>query len=365
MVSEFKRFKYIDSLRGIAILLVVISHSRPYFAGITNYKLPGSLDEILQNGDKGVTLFFLMSAFTLCLSLNSKKDTEQHPIRNYFIRRGFRIAPMYYFIIIVILLLHINSPSAPSVFSNLLFLHGANPYWINSTVPGGWSVGIEVMFYLIFPFLFFKIKSIYSAINVTLVFILVSKIVTGLMFKNPAISNGILWGVYVYENIISQLPVFLIGICLFHLHNIKTELIDKQQLYKCCFYIAILIIFHLLGGNIFKEHYLYAIAFMLAAFGLSRYQPALLLNKFTEWVGRLSYSIYLIHLVVASLLVKYHLATYSSNMVFEVFYRFVILFSISAVLSYLTYIAIEVPFQSYGKRLINRLEAKNKLALPN
>lgn len=351
-----QRFEYIDSLRGIAILLVILCHSNPYFAEIYNVVLPPFFDTFVQNGDKGVTLFFLMSAFTLCLSLNTKQTTEQNPIRNYFIRRIFRIVPLYYFVIILILLLNINSPSISSVTANFLFIHGVSPYWINSTVPGGWSVGIEMLFYLIFPILFYKIKSVSSIINLTLFSLVVSKAVLSFMTKLHFINDGILLKNFVYENFISQLPVFLIGICLFQIRQNKGAVDKDPGMYKSYLFIATLILIHLLGGNVFKSHYLFAIAFAIAAYSLSKWQPSLIINTLTIWVGKLSYSIYLLHLVVAKLLVKYHWNYYSSNVVLDTCLRFLIVFSISTLLACITYKLIELPFQAYGKRIINRLE---------
>jgi len=352
------RFKYVDSLRGIAIILVVLHHTHPYFAGINNYQLPAFFETFLQNGDKGVTLFFLMSAFTLCLSLNAKMNCEAHPLRNYFLRRVFRILPLYYFMILLILLTGVQTPTNYSKLANLLFLHGLSPFWINSTIPGGWSVGIEVLFYLIFPFLLLRIRSVWSAINITLIGMLLAKVVTSIMSKHPLINDPILWGVFTYENFISQLPVFLIGICLYHISANKYNNALNPRRYRTYGLIAAFIVLHLLGGNVFKEHYIFAIAFAFLAFGLSGYPSVLLVNRFTVWIGKLSYSIYLVHLLVAGLLQKYHLSHYCNNSSMDVMVRFSIIFSISVAVSLLTYNLIEVPFQNWGKRIIEKLELK-------
>jgi len=187
---------------------------------------------------------------------------------------------------------------------------------------------------------------------------LVAKVVTSIMSTHPPISDQVLWGVYTYENIISQLPVFLIGICLFQLSNPKNYPVHQPSINKTYLFIAALIILHLLGGNIFKEHYLFAIAFAFLAFGLSHYPSVILVNRVTIWIGKLSYSIYLVHLLVANLMVKYHFVHFSNNSSLEVLIRFSIILSVSVFISWFTYTLIEKPFISLGKQLIKKSEHK-------
>ncbi len=350
-------------MRGVAIIMVIMCHSHPYFAKIADYHLPGYVNYILMNGDKGVTLFFLMSAFTLCLSLTVKKEYERRPVTNYFIRRFFRIAPLYYLIILLSYALNVTAGSVGSVFANLFFIHGMSPYWINAVVPGGWSVGIEVLFYLIFPLLYFKIKTLSGAINVTLVAILAAKVVTSLMFKAFQINDASLWGIYIYENFASQLPVFLIGICLFHIQHRKPSAEERSRFKLSYCFIALLVILHLSATTIFKSHYIYGIAFALLAFLVSRFHPGWIVNRFLAGVGKISYSLYLVHIIIANLLIKFDLTHYSSNSILDVVIRFLIISTISLLFSFGTYKLVEIPFQRFGRNLIRKLEGTQRLKL--
>src|SRR6478609_2922831 len=78
-----KRLDYIDALRGVAILAVVITHTAQSFAPAIPYA---------RAGQYGVQLFFVASSFTLLLS------AQRHPLSYgpFLVRRFFRIAPAYY-----------------------------------------------------------------------------------------------------------------------------------------------------------------------------------------------------------------------------------------------------------------------------
>ena len=171
-----KKLRYITVLRALAILAVLAVHSSQH---ADLQQIPEQLAGILNNGQRGVQLFYMLSAFTLFLTYTYHNRQEQYPKRNFFLRRFFRIAPLYFLAIIYYLWQDGFGPrpwlgDAPGVsklniLSNFLMLHSFSPYWINSVVPGGWSVGIEFLFYSIFPFIFSRIRNMQDAVNFTLI----------------------------------------------------------------------------------------------------------------------------------------------------------------------------------------------------
>ena len=77
-ISKIPKYDYIDSLRGLAILGVIIAHTSQ------RVNPRGGFSSLLMaQGDKGVQLFFLVSALTLCFSLNFRKEQESHFYLNY------------------------------------------------------------------------------------------------------------------------------------------------------------------------------------------------------------------------------------------------------------------------------------------
>ncbi|HVA98904.1 MAG TPA: acyltransferase [Bacteroidia bacterium] len=210
------KLKYIDAIRGIAILLVMMVHTSQ-FPGFTN--INPFVTKFTSMGIYGVQMFFLASAFTLFLSYNTRKTNEGNVAISFYIRRFFRIAPMYYIGIFYFYwqscIGNVSHNTFGEIISNIFFIHGVNPNWINSLVPGGWSITVEMTFYLIFPYLVQKIKKLNQAINFTIGSYFVAIIFHFLLSKNPLISNELLWNDFLYFNFINQLPVFGLGIILY------------------------------------------------------------------------------------------------------------------------------------------------------
>lgn len=356
--QEGTKLSYIDALRGIAILGVIMVHTNQYGRPSLN---------IFNNGRFGVQLFFVASAFTLFLSFNSRLGKEKSPARNFFIRRFFRIAPMYYLVGIGYYLL--QNGLGPrywlgnethitiwNILSNFFFVHGINPCWMNSLVPGGWSITVEMTFYAILPFLFSKIKNIDHAVNFFILSIFVSAVfaflIKGIPFYDP---NQHLWNEFLSIYFPTQLPIFAMGIILFFIvDNDKKHVRVKGGGLLA---LALMFLFQLMiGHGIFQPSVIYGVGFLILGVSLSRYRFVIFVNPIVAYIGRISFSMYLTHFAVLFWLTYFNFVDLAQNDLVNYFVRYFIVLLITILLSTLTYNIIEVPFQGIGRQIIKRLD---------
>src|SRR5580692_9521155 len=103
------RMAYLDGLRAVAALMVFAGHAAA--GGLLPLAPLGSIGfSLVSHGPYGVTIFFVLSAYTLCMSVAPRFDGEPVSWRAYFIRRFFRIAPLYY---VVMLYAAYHGPDRP------------------------------------------------------------------------------------------------------------------------------------------------------------------------------------------------------------------------------------------------------------
>src|SRR5450830_1870572 len=225
MSISVQRLDYMNVARGCAILMVIFVHTAQAVPGLSFFA-----SAIAQYGQFGVQLFFVASAYTLCLSFENRSN-ESKPIFYFYIRRFFRIAPLYYIAIVVYFLFFTLKKfysegsvssfypySISDVLANIFLIHGFIPSANNNIVPGGWSIGTDMAFYLVFPFLFAFLKN--GAVNhvkkVSIAIIMV--FVINLIFQSLAVeysSLGLDSSDFLYFNIVNQFPVFLLGILIY------------------------------------------------------------------------------------------------------------------------------------------------------
>ena len=361
-----KRFDYITVLRAVAILLVLVVHVRQHSNGV-EYIHP-YLIALMDNGARGVQLFYLLSAFTLFRSFNYRKSKEIEPVTNYFIRRFFRIAPLYYLAIIYYLWQDGLGPrywlgdashiSAGNILSNFTFINGFSPYWINSIVPGGWSVAIEVIFYCFLPFLVTHIKNVRQAVTFTLITLVIRFMLLIFFSRYYFITDHRLWGDYLFLYLPNQLPIFALGIILYFLiYNNETVKMGSTQLLIA--FIMIIVGISIPQLNLLPEVFYFGLAFLLLTIALHDKHVRILSNSILKYIGNISYTLYLSHLAVLYFFTKFKLINLVSphnepTALANFLMNYISVFFFSIGIATVLHFGIERPMQNFGRKLISR-----------
>lgn len=154
----------VDGLRFLAIITVIFYHVQLFFVAKTPFKFnfDNGLHWLIQNGFKGVEIFFVLSGFILALPFANHflAGSKKPNLKNYYLRRLTRLEPPYFLALILFFILHIIKGVYPvrDLFNGLLFnlAYLQNFTWLHTQPIIGnitWSLEIEVQFYLIMPFL--------------------------------------------------------------------------------------------------------------------------------------------------------------------------------------------------------------------
>lgn len=376
--SSIRRYQYIDALRGYAILGVIAIHSAHSF---------GSFDYFFQRGFRdagyGVHLFFVASALTLFLSLSKRSSDEQRPYANFFIRRFFRIAPLFWFAILAYYLLGLipweqkmmsMRPELQSwnYWLTFSFLHGWSPATINKVVPGDWSIAAEMTFYLFLPWLFLGIKNLRTALWLTIAAIAVAIIFDQLVRKSfplifPLFEISSNLHLFLEFNFVRQVPTFLMGIVLYFIvvkHEFGQWLARNNYSHMMLVMVFILCIFLPYNENNYvPESILYSIVFVMFAAVLSGLNSKIYINQFICGLGKISFSGYITHFFVVDV-VRFSFPMEALNgrdkfivtLALLVFIFFVVL--ITALCSTITYKFIEKPGIRAGNKIITAWEQR-------
>ncbi|WP_277879905.1 acyltransferase [Leptolyngbya sp. FACHB-36] len=295
------RLVYLDFLRGIAALMVIVIH-------VSRFVAPTPIP--VEFTARGVQLFYVLSAYTLLLRNYDDSKT-------FLIKRFFRIAPLYYSAIIFYNWSHLFHWKTLLAF-----------FFIDTrVVPFSWSISVEILFYLMFPILAKKINSLTSAIAFTCITFISGTIVT-LIFENTYFTD------YWFT---SQLPVFGLGFVLYHLSGVAVFPV-----------VAVMIAIGLLLRDA-APSFAAACLFVVLIWMLSNV-------KMPRWLGLLgliSYSTYLTHAAVMPLVKQWSSNNYGLGLMLTV--------GGTIVVATITYHLIEKPGISLGRKVINQLRQPQKV----
>lgn len=326
----------LDLLRGLCATSVMAYHYTMWATGAIFY----------QFGTYTVYLFFTLSGFTLFYVYAEKPMTE-NALKRFLIARFFRIFPLF----ALICLLY---PTTKAMLAlNLSFLFGLVNPGATAVAIGGWSIGIEFIFYFLFP-VFWLLR---GRTSLGLLF-LISLVVSYLYIQKTFVSGCTLGECWVeYTQAVTFLP-FFIGGCLAMLYR-QYQFSAPQKHGIALASIATLMLTLLLPQMLYAETHqfltsalmpVWIILAMAIVYGFSLIPEQYIPKKIAEIAGNLSYSLYLIHPFI-----WFHLG--KTGLTLDQHPQLYVLAAIatSVVSSLLLFHCVEKPCRTIGRRIASSL----------
>lgn len=317
-------------LRGWAVLFVIFSHASNRGIHLLSLDFSGS-------GRYGVFLFFVLSAFLLSWQFLQKGNVTADNVKQYLRRRFYRIYPLFIVAMLVFVSLYLAGIEIIKIdvedFLKLLFLIDDRPLF--------WTIVVEFQFYLILPMLVFYLLLLKT--KTQRIILLTFLFIISAIRIEPKYSGVV----------IEFLPVFLAGVlaaAIYHGREAATKRFwignTLILISFSVFFITIPALYEVIAGNdiennFFHEQFaLYALASATLVISvLSVKRHIIFDNKVIVFLGKISFSAYLFHLIPLY---------FVSHYLGEKEWAFIVYFALTVGLSYCSYKYIEMPLYAKG-----------------
>lgn len=272
--NSFSKIDVITSLRGIAAAMVFLFH---LICVSNNYISSKSLQDIFRFGKHGVDLFFVISGFVICFSM-IKSSYNYTNFFTFFKKRLIRIEPPYLFVLVISIgliffrniFIQPEQVNQIDVFQILLHIGYLVPFsdhqWLNIVF---WTLAIEFQFYLI----------------ISLLIPLISKFKYARYFFYT-LSLSLSYLIPLESHILFWLPVFITGMNLAFIFLKKISFIE---------FVIVFILTNTFGLIRYEfPIFIFTILPQIIIYFLPYFK-----NKTLNFLGEISYSLYLTHTLTA------------------------------------------------------------------
>ena len=316
------RLRELDSLRGIAIILVMTGHISKRALYFSQNEVLHFITQLTYVGWVGVDIFFVLSGF-LITSILLRTREEKDYFKNFYVRRVLRIFPLYFvflavFIILCPLLDPGYLPQLPGVLPYLLlYLQNwillSDKYSLSLYLFVTWSLAIEEQFYMVWPAIvyFARRERLVKICAGVIIFSILGRIACIYLWNNTSLALR-----FIYQNTFTRFEELVFGalLAIAFTYPVWKDRVKKISLPV---FLVSLSVFISLCVWVFPNLYPTSTVIM----GLGIYTPAavfstaliamlvtysdnspirrLFQNRILAFFGKYSYSMYLLHLPVA------------------------------------------------------------------
>ncbi len=287
-----KRFEALDAFRGLCAIFVVLSHM--HFAGsISEYSF-------FRGSGIFVEFFFVLSGFVLAHSYGYRAKLQ---FKQFFKARFFRIFPLHIFMLMVFIALELGkfiaykftditfirvpfsgSNTISEIIPNLLLIQAWTPFAENSFNSPSWSISIEFYMYMLLfgSLLIFKRYKAIAWFTTSLIMLFALGTGTDLL----------------QHNVLRGLSCFFGGAATYVLYKKLSGIKINNYIGSIIELFLIISVVFVVQSDIEYRQIIATVTFFFVVLFFafeSGYISSLLKMASFQTLGRLSYSIYMIH----------------------------------------------------------------------
>jgi peptidoglycan/LPS O-acetylase OafA/YrhL len=302
--KQSTRYAFIDAVRGLAATLVMTQHSLYASGLIARHEWLGAImPKWLELGESGVVAFFLVSGFVIPFSLEKIGS-----FKYFWLSRATRIYPLYllvYFATFAIQAgggVHSIAAFAGNFLTHLLFVQEYTKQ--EGFVGGAWTLSLEAVWYL----------------SISILFLLRMNHRTNLIV-GAAIGISVLAQISCAMG--HHLPMGRLSMLVLCVFGLVCYRASKDMLSRRHFWILFLLLWATIAMNLLVGMGLFPSAHPTATFQMAfdswvvggavffglffTRHLAIWSHSFLSYLGKISYSVYLLHAVVLIVLTRLHI----------------------------------------------------------
>jgi len=259
-------------------------------------ELPQELEIVNNRFGLGVHLFFVLSAFSLAYSARMTGDG----LGVYVMKRFFRIAPLFYAMIIFYSLWFQFAP-IEVILLNLSFLFNLVPGYETSIVWAGWTIGVEMLFYGVLPLLIAVSSTRLASFVLAIGAVAVSLTVKALLESTPGLPSG-----FAHYAFLSNIGVFCIGLFAYMCFRDDKQRTRSASIAAIGTVALAAVILSPIGNVLIRPGRPDIMAMSVVFAGLTFWQATrpswIMRSSLLQFMGERSFSMYLLHPFIIHLL---------------------------------------------------------------
>lgn len=295
-----ERYAGIDGLKAYSILGIVIMH----VLANGNYSLNGFFfSRFIPSMADLVFVFMMVSAFGMCCGYYKKILHQEISIEDFYRKRYSKMWPFFALLCLVDFIISPSLNALYEVFANLTLCQGLLPNMDITVIGVSWTLAVIFVFYLLFPFFCYLLSNKKRAWLTLLCTVIYNFACTHYFFNANHIAEPELVHFLPRSNILFCAIYFVVGGMIYLYRKDIVIFVQKERELVIGCVLIFSILYFLSAGSTWAT-ILFSSILLIYTLGCKK---GILINKGVKFLGKISFEIYLCHMVVFRVLEKLHL----------------------------------------------------------